>query len=380
MGASGAGKTTLLDILAKRNKSGHADGSITINGIPIKQHPSFKRISGYVFQDDKLLYELTVKESLMFSADLRLPLPAVEKEEIVNRVMKDLRIDHIASSKVGRISGGERRRVSVGMELVVEPYLLYLDEATSGLDAASSLHLINMLRKLVDEKGRTVIISIHQPSQQLFMKFDHVILLNKGVVIYDGPPSKTLEYFKNLQFIPSEGVNPADFIIESAIEENLKPNPRLLRFDPQLLVSHELNQQQSLSNLEEDAQDSSEKSTTQLNTVPKDTMSLFDNQPMMNFATSFYFQFYVLCKRAFKVFIRNLTLFPAHLIAAIILGLGLGIVFFKLPYDLFGSQNRTGAIFFIQFLIAFGAMSSLEFCKCGLLLLFWIPNFRHSYR
>lgn len=135
----GAGKSTFLDILAGKSKSGTLAGSVLVNGV--KLNPSrFRLISGYVDQEDLLVANLTVRETLLFSANLRLPesVTSQEKENIVDSVLAELGLEHIADSRIGGggvrgISGGEKRRVSIGMELVTSPGVLFLDEPTSGM-------------------------------------------------------------------------------------------------------------------------------------------------------------------------------------------------------------------------------------------------------
>jgi ABC-type lipoprotein export system ATPase subunit len=166
MGASGGGKTTLIDILAGRKNVGTVEGKILINGE--KRKSSFKRITGYVLQDDVMMGTLTVREQITYSAMLRLPsiMPHEEKLRKVDLVMEELGITHIANSVIGTdmtrgISGGERKRVSIATELVTEPSILFLDEPTSGLDAYNASALMVNLKKLALEHNTTVVMSIH---------------------------------------------------------------------------------------------------------------------------------------------------------------------------------------------------------------------------
>ncbi|KAJ6737303.1 ABC TRANSPORTER G FAMILY MEMBER 28 [Salix viminalis] len=165
VGPSGAGKSSLLEILA--GKLTPQNGTILVNQNPIDK-ARFKRISGYVTQKDTLFPLLTVEETLMFSARLRLRLPQAQLSSSVKSLMKELGLDHVAMTRVGDdrirgISGGERRRVSIGVDAIHDPEVLILDEPTSGLDSTSALQIIDMLKAMAETRGRTIILSIHQP-------------------------------------------------------------------------------------------------------------------------------------------------------------------------------------------------------------------------
>lgn len=170
MGPSGAGKSSLLDILAKKHKRGVTTGKILINGMsPTRRQ--FKRITGFVDQDDSLMGTLTVRETLTYAALMRLPrhMSLKAKQKRVEDVIQELGISRIADSLIGipgqrGISGGEKRRVSIGKELVTSPSLLFLDEPTSGLDAYNAGVVMECLQKLAHEGKRTIVVTIHQVS------------------------------------------------------------------------------------------------------------------------------------------------------------------------------------------------------------------------
>nr|XP_007149406.1 hypothetical protein PHAVU_005G067600g [Phaseolus vulgaris]ESW21400.1 hypothetical protein PHAVU_005G067600g [Phaseolus vulgaris] len=190
-GPSGAGKTTLLEILAGRiSPCNKVSGHVLVNHRPMDVN-RFRRTSGYVTQDDALFPSLTVRETLMYSAMLRLPggrkVAAVRVEEL----MKELGLDHIADSRIGGasdhgISGGERRRVSIGVDLVHDPAVILIDEPTSGLDSASALNVVSLLRLVAFNQGKTIILTIHQPGFRILELFDGLILLSDGFVMHNG--------------------------------------------------------------------------------------------------------------------------------------------------------------------------------------------------
>lgn len=222
MGASGAGKTTFLDILARKNKKGVSGGDFYVNGEQIPK-VDFKSVIGFVDQDDYMLPTLTVYETILDSAKLRLPkdmsLPA--KQRKVEDVMKQLGIVHIRDSIIGSeesngrgISGGEKRRVGIACELVTSPSILFLDEPTSGLDAYNAFNVIECLSNLVKSYNRTVIFTIHQPRSNIVALFDQIILLAKGRTVYSGPFAQCQEYFDNMGYSCPPGFNIADYLVD----------------------------------------------------------------------------------------------------------------------------------------------------------------------
>ncbi|KAG6478679.1 hypothetical protein ZIOFF_062123 [Zingiber officinale] len=220
MGPSGAGKTTFLTALAGKISGCQTTGSVLING-KVEPIQSYKKIIGFVPQDDIVHGNLTVEENLWFSANCRLSaeMPKVNKVLIVERTIESLGLQAVRSSLVGTvekrgISGGQRKRVNVGLEMVMEPSLLILDEPTSGLDSTSSLLLMRALRREALE-GVNISMVVHQPSYTLFNMFDDLILLAKGgLVAYQGPVKNVEEYFAGLEIKVPDRVNPPDYFID----------------------------------------------------------------------------------------------------------------------------------------------------------------------
>ncbi|KAG6374438.1 hypothetical protein JVT61DRAFT_4477 [Boletus reticuloceps] len=193
MGASGSGKSSLLDILAHRSKIGSVNGSILINGRPVTSS-QVRRVSGYVDQEDTLMETLTVYETVLYSALLRLPRDMSEDEKIarVYGTLEELGIRGIMDRRIGgsgkrSISGGEKRRVSIACELVTSPSILFLDEPTSGLDSYNAQSVIESLSNLARTYNRTVILTIHQPRSGIVALFDELIVLAKGRCVWSGP-------------------------------------------------------------------------------------------------------------------------------------------------------------------------------------------------
>ncbi|KAK3184004.1 hypothetical protein Dsin_031290 [Dipteronia sinensis] len=189
-GPSGAGKTTLLEILAGMIPLGRVSGQVLVNEQPMNVR-QYRRVSGYVTQDEALFPLLTVEEMLMYSARLRLQGGFNRAATRVEVLLKELGLDHVANVRVGGksnrgISGGEKRRVSIGVDLVHNPPVLLIDEPTSGLDSASALHVVLLLKSMAMMQGKTILLTIHQPGFRILELFDQILLLSNGTVLHYG--------------------------------------------------------------------------------------------------------------------------------------------------------------------------------------------------
>ncbi|VAI90131.1 unnamed protein product [Triticum turgidum subsp. durum] len=220
MGPSGSGKTTLLKILGGR-LGGAVKGQITYNDTPYS--PCLKRRMGFVTQDDVLFPQLTVEETLVFAAFLRLParMSKQQKRDRVDAIIAELNLERCRHTKIGGafvrgVSGGERKRTSIGYEILVDPSLLLLDEPTSGLDSTSASKLIVILQRLAKSTRRTIITTIHQPSSRMFHMFDKLLLISEGHAIYHGKARDCMHHFSSLGFTPEIPMNPAEFLLDLA--------------------------------------------------------------------------------------------------------------------------------------------------------------------
>ncbi|CAI5514863.1 unnamed protein product [Closterium sp. Naga37s-1] len=226
MGSSGAGKTTLLDVLAGRKTIGRTRGDILVNSFP-KVQDTFARISGYVEQSDIHTPFITIRESLQFSASLRLPATTsrAERALVVQEAMDLLELHDIADTLVGFIginglSVEQAKRLTIGVELVANPSVLFLDEPTSGLDSRAADIVVRGIRNIA-ATGRSTICTIHQPSRRLFFAFDWLYLMKRGgEVVYFGPIGHNgcdlLNYFESLPGLPKcrDDQNPATYMLE----------------------------------------------------------------------------------------------------------------------------------------------------------------------
>eukprot|EP00933_Yihiella_yeosuensis_P004369 TRINITY_DN108733_c0_g1_i1.p1 TRINITY_DN108733_c0_g1~~TRINITY_DN108733_c0_g1_i1.p1 ORF type:complete len:672 (-),score=104.87 TRINITY_DN108733_c0_g1_i1:466-2481(-) len=222
LGPSGSGKTTLLNVLAGRQntkaRNMSLSGQITTSGQPVDP-VQFRRNIAYVMQEDALLPFETPRECLSFSAYLRLSreLSDTERREFVDRLLSTLHLEKCASTIVGSqlvkgISGGEKKRTSVGVELITNPKMLFLDEPLSGLDSYAAYTLTEALKQLA-EAGVPILCTIHQPSSEIFAMYDDVIILHAGSVAYHGPAKDLATHFESLGFKCPERFNPADHVM-----------------------------------------------------------------------------------------------------------------------------------------------------------------------
>jgi ABC-type multidrug transport system ATPase subunit len=220
MGPSGAGKSTFVTTLAGKAYYGDSQGIIKING-KIRPLNDFKKVVGFVPQEDIMMRDLTVKENIWFSAQTRLPTnwSTKRKKRYRDATINVLGLHEIRHSMIGDentrgISGGQRKRVNIALEMVADPLVLFLDEPTSGLDSTSSMEVCDALRKIADI-GLTVVTVLHQPRYEIFCQFHDVLLLGKGGrAVYLGPSETALDYFENNGFECPKRVNPPDFMMD----------------------------------------------------------------------------------------------------------------------------------------------------------------------
>eukprot|EP00546_Thalassionema_frauenfeldii_P015699 CAMPEP_0178912098 /NCGR_PEP_ID=MMETSP0786-20121207/10067_1 /TAXON_ID=186022 /ORGANISM="Thalassionema frauenfeldii, Strain CCMP 1798" /LENGTH=564 /DNA_ID=CAMNT_0020584629 /DNA_START=254 /DNA_END=1951 /DNA_ORIENTATION=+ len=226
MGSSGAGKTSLFNVLAGRVKSAGlitVESDIRLGGAPVDHNRrDIRTLFAFVAQEDALHAPSTPRQALTFSARLRLPRSTskAEIDKMVNRYIEELGLSSCADSLIGGalkkgISGGEKRRVSIGIELITQPEILFLDEPTSGLDSYAAGQVLKLLRKVADV-GNIVLFTIHQPSSNLFQSFDKLILLHKGELMYHGQVSDCVRDFGQAGYPVPNNYNTADWVIDVA--------------------------------------------------------------------------------------------------------------------------------------------------------------------
>ncbi|KAJ5151568.1 hypothetical protein N7492_009863 [Penicillium capsulatum] len=344
MGASGAGKTTLLDVLAQRKDAGEIYGSILIDGKP--QSISFQRTTGYCEQLDVHEKTSTVREALVFSAVLRQPstVPHEEKIAYVDHVINLLELNDIAEALIGVPGAGlsieQRKRVTLGVELVAKPTLLFLDEPTSGLDGQSAYNIVRFLRKLVDS-GQAVLCTIHQPSAVLFDAFDSLLLLAKGGrMTYFGETGKEsqtiLEYFARHGAPCPSDANPAEHIID--------------------VVQGAAGQKDWVDVWE---QSDERRRALEILEYLNDSSRVTDIDDTADYATSHWFQFKMVTKRLSIQIWRSPDYMWNKIILHIFAALFSGFTFWKIGDGSFALQLRLFAIFNFIF-VAPGCINQMQ--------------------
>ncbi|KAJ3268851.1 hypothetical protein HK104_005247 [Borealophlyctis nickersoniae] len=219
MGPSGSGKTTFVTLLT--GKTPRTSGCVYVNGVK-EELSKYKKLIGYVPQEDIMLTELTVRDILMHSARMRLPRswPYIRVKNKVLEMISFLGIAHIVDNVIGNevergVSGGQRKRVNIGMELVAEPSVLFLDEPTSGLDSSTAFEVCHNLRNIAQQQGLTVAAVIHSPSPATFRMFDDLLLLGAGgQAVYFGPREEAVTYFDSVGFTCPPDESPSDFFMD----------------------------------------------------------------------------------------------------------------------------------------------------------------------
>ncbi|KAL3232856.1 Protein SNQ2 [Nakaseomyces bracarensis] len=353
MGESGAGKTTLLNTLAQRNV-GIITGDMLVNGRPIDI--SFERRTGYVQQQDVHIAELTVRESLQFSARMRRPqhVPDEEKMEHVERIIKVLDMELYADALVGDVGRGlnveQRKKLSIGVELVAKPdLLLFLDEPTSGLDSQSSWAIVQLLKKLANA-GQSILCTIHQPSATLFEEFDRLLLLKKGgQTVYFGDIGKNsrtlLDYFeRNGARRCDEHENPAEYILEA------------IGAGATAAVTEDWHQVWKNSPEFSDVEQQVDKLIEDLSNTADDTE--LGGKPT-KYATSYTYQFkYVLIRTSLTAW-RNLNYIMSKMMLMTVGGLYIGFTFYNPGKSYTGLQNTLFAAF-ISIILSAPAMNQIQ--------------------
>ncbi|KAI3967774.1 hypothetical protein MKX01_039166 [Papaver californicum] len=339
VGPSGAGKSTLLRIISGRIRKKDFDPrSISLNDSPIGSLTQLKKICGFVAQDDNLLPLLTVKETMMFSADFRLVgRSCKEKEERVENLMKELNLLHVQNSFVGDeetrgISGGERKRVSIGIDVIHDPPILLLDEPTSGLDSRSAFQVIELLSSMAKAKHRTILLTIHQPSYRILQYVSNFLLLSRGSVVHNGSLDLLEDKISSMGYEIPPQLNSLEFAMEilKPLEESNTIISYLLKIE--------------------------EKEISTYSIWPGEEAEVLQYAEQEESGTGYYwglFEIMYLCLRFWKIIYRTKQLFLARTLQALVGGLGLGSVFLQLKTDQNGVAERLGLFAFtLSFLLS----------------------------
>ncbi|OLY82418.1 ATP-binding cassette sub-family G member 2 [Smittium mucronatum] len=329
LGPSGSGKTSLLNLLSGRISSGNVEGNIWLNGRKADSG-SLGPVSRFISQDDVMMSTMTVREVIEMAIKFR--VDGITPEEITRRAddaINTLELEKCQNTLIGDtitkgISGGERKRTSIAMEMATDSSILFLDEPTSGLDMYTSILVVKLLR-FISRSGQTVVSVIHQPPSEIFKLFDDVVLLSEGKIIYFGPQEELLGYFSRLGFQSPNNTNPADFVFtdvlnlnEAELEKMKVENFPGSKADYKLLKINDLAESWKVSE--------------HYNVIKERVDNpILDPLNELNFTSSVSpsRQFFLLCDRAVKDTFRNELVLKARLTQSIAMSLIMGIVFYK---------------------------------------------------
>lgn len=360
MGPSGSGKTSLLNVLAGRVPMGSViSGSIKLNGADRPE--KFRAMSTYVLQQEILFPSLTVRETMEIAAFLRLPrkYSRERKREICKGVMTELGLADVADTLVGDarirgISGGEKKRTNIGVEMISDPVVCFLDEPTSGIDSYQALNVMETL-SLLAKNGRVVLSTIHQPRSSIFQMFDQLLLLAKGRVVYFGAAQEAVDYFSMMNFICPEHYNPADFFMDLVSTDNrsaefLSRSQTRVQLLLQYYSVHSTEESFNCSN--NTIADGDGHLAGDSNSSKLDTYSLRTGATWLE-------QLVILLLRSFKKNNRDLGTFYIGVAQLLTFAILLGLLYMDMGNDFQSIQDRTGVLFFITINVGFGGIFTI---------------------
>ncbi|KAH9548978.1 hypothetical protein CY35_11G116400 [Sphagnum magellanicum] len=364
MGPSGSGKSTLLDTLAGRlAKTASQTGEVLLNGRR-KTNLSYG-IAAYVTQSDDLIGTLTVNETVYYSASLRLSskIPRAEKKAIVESTIREMGLMECRNTPVGNwhlrgLSGGERRRLSIALEILTRPRLLFLDEPTSGLDSAAAFFVVSTLRNLARD-GRTVIASIHQPSSEVFELFDNLTLLSGGRLVYFGEAKAAREHFAASGFPCPALRSPSDHFLRAInadfdqVKASLQGSFKMKAKD--LETADLLNRMptpQVVRILVEAYQNSEYAMASKLR-----IQEILQTQGMVlesgGSQAGFFRQSFTLTRRSFVNMSRDIGYYWLRLVIYIVLSICLGTIYWRVGLEFSSILGRAGCIAYVGGFLTF---------------------------
>eukprot|EP00048_Salpingoeca_helianthica_P015136 m.225213 g.225213 ORF g.225213 m.225213 type:complete len:662 (-) comp16645_c0_seq1:321-2306(-) len=353
MGPSGCGKTTFLNVLSGRHLNGDITGDILLNGQP--RTKQFRRQSAYVEQDDHMFPNLTVREMIRFSALLRLPDTYTHEEKLQRgeEVLRELGLIGCANTLIGNaarrgVSGGERKRASIGVELITNPRLLFLDEPTSGLDSNTAFNIVETLQ-LLARSGRAVICTIHQPQAKTFALFDKLVLLSRGRVCYYGPVRDVDDYFADLQMPCPSHSNVADHILDVTIVDLRSEAAEASTMARMEVFASSYNQSKYAIEAQRESSEIMQKRL-------QGSSDSLDEESQWNL--TWMQETLILLRRAWLNVSRDPRMVKATCGQALILGLIVGFLFFQLGHDQTGVRDRYSVLFFILLNQSFSIVQS----------------------
>ncbi|KAK9870175.1 hypothetical protein WA026_006264 [Henosepilachna vigintioctopunctata] len=376
IGPSGAGKSSLMNILAGY-KTSNLTGSILINGKE-RSLRRFRKMSCYIMQDDCLSPHLTVKEALNVSANLKLgkSVSTADKKNVVNEVIEALGLQECVDNHTSKLSGGQRKRLSIALEMVNNPPVMFFDEPTSGLDSSTCFQCLCILKSLA-RGGRTVICTIHQPSARLFEMFDRLYVLTEGQCIYRGIVKELVPFLSSMGLNCPSYHNPADYVIEVAsgahgdyiqklvvavnageCEKTYQPTMDL-QAGGKTISNYIAKQTTTLHIGSENITQNDVKNSTERSTCTTSLLDSSDNlaqKGLQSFPASGLMQFWILLKRTTYITLRDKMLTRMRLLSHVITGFLLGMIYYNIGNDAAKVMSNAGCLFVINLFTMFTSM------------------------
>lgn len=407
MGPSGAGKSTLLNILSGY-KTTNIEGSVLMNGRE-RNLSTFRKLSAYIMQDNQLHANLTVQEAMTVATNLKLSkkFTKSEKDEMIKEILLTLSLSEHRQTMTRNLSGGQKKRLSIALELVNNPPIMFFDEPTSGLDSSTCFQCINLL-KMLAAGGRTIICTIHQPSARLFEMFDQLYTLAEGQCVYQGSTKQLVPFLSTLGLECPSYHNPASYVIEVACGEHGDNTRKLVeaiengsrdirtsddfsgikarndlvkvhnlrqildkndaqnatgdKFDNNLINGNGILQTNMVNDIAKDGLQASTKGDAMVIDVEKDnsaaTALLADeNASPERYPTSQFHQFWVVLKRTLLFSYRDWTLMYLRLFAHLVVGFLIGALYYDIGNDGAKVLSNLGFLFFNMLFLMYTSMT-----------------------
>ncbi|KAJ8951752.1 hypothetical protein NQ318_012603 [Aromia moschata] len=375
MGPSGAGKSTLMNILAGY-KTSNLDGQVMINEKE-RSLRRFRKMSCYIMQDDCLSPLLTVKEAMQVSANLKLGkgITQSEKKVVINEIIEALGLQDCVDTNSSSLSGGQRKRLSIALELVNNPPVMFFDEPTSGLDSSSCFQCLCLLKSLA-RGGRTVICTIHQPSARLFEMFDHLYMLAEGQCVYRGPVMGLVPFLSSMGLNCPSYHNPADYVMEVACGEHGDYVQKLViavnagycnKFASpdhngvSKVITNDISKEVPVKPPGDTVAvpNGSVKTPTTPATCTTSLLDSSENLPQSEkngFPTTGFQQFVILLKRSMYIILMDKTLTRMRLVSHFIIGCLIGLIYYDIGNNAAKVSSNAGCLFFCVMFMMFTAM------------------------
>lgn len=381
LGSSGAGKTTLLNYLSRKIESSNfkSKGKVTINTEEIKNE-DFSAISSYVMQDDILESTMTPKEILIYTAKLKVLRGSSNKDSIIDEdknltsrqlvqkkvknVVKDLNIEKCLNTRIGDnlhrgISGGERKRVSIAVELLSDSPIIFLDEPTTGLDSYNAYELILMLNKLAKNRNKIVVFTIHQPASEIFSLLDTICVLALGKTVYYGDKEQLKTYFKDIQLPIPEFYNPFEHIIETTTYSAIEREDVLKIYNNLENIENKqdkyLEYIKTISDIYLKNNYYNNKEINEYNKIGLKTKQEIKSKKHI---TGFFYQLYILCIKQLLITLRNKKVLAIKLFQSLFISVLLALIFNNLRSDTVGIRDRLGLALISSIFVTFNATTA----------------------